>query len=224
MHSWFQGILFYGKDYYAYSGEDMSAIKKTARIAYYTTTVLIYSLFIGCTASGATPLESASASGDLKKVKSLISQGTDVNAVDEDTTWVKTPLFAAAERGQDEVVAYLLEHGADVTITSAALATPLRAAAYKGHAKTVNLLLAHGANPDKDTDSSGRTPMIWAILAARGGNTSSYINIIKALHTAGAKCVQSFSSPIDDSPISVLTSARKAGDEVANVFMEICPH
>jgi ankyrin repeat protein len=184
--------------------------------------ILILSFFLSATAFGATPLESAAASGNLDKVKSLITQGADINAVDENSTWEKTPLYAAAEKGHADVVAYLLEQGADTAIANAAMSTPLRVAANQGHAKVVKLLLAHGADPDKDRDSYGRTPMIWAILAARSGNTTAYIAIIKALHKAGASCSEIFSSPIDDSPISVLESAQIAGDEVADAFKAIC--
>ena len=53
----------------------------------------------------------ASRTGDLKKVKYLVENGADVNALDE---WGKTPLYMASYRGHLDIVKYLLENGADV--------------------------------------------------------------------------------------------------------------
>lgn len=202
--------------------DTMNNWKPLCNMIYCVKFVLISTIFLSATVFGATPLESAAASGNLEKVKSLISQGAEINAVDENTTWEKTPLYAAAEKGHADVVAYLLEQGADTVIANAAMSTPLRVAATNGHAKTVKLLLAHGASPDQDKDAYGRTPMIWAILAARDGNTAAYIEIIKALHKTGASCSEIFLSPIDDSPISVLEFAQKAGNGVVAAFTAIC--
>jgi len=57
-----------------------------------------------------------------------------------------TPLARAAERGQDEIVARLLEMKADVDAGTTTGTTPLQFAVFYGRLKTVELLLKHGAN------------------------------------------------------------------------------
>ena len=94
-------------------------------------------------------LHQAAADGDIERVRSLISQGADVNAEDEEE---KTPLHYAAKVGKMEVVQLLVEAGADVNAMGNNDWPPLCIAAGKDHIAVAEYLIAHGAdvNPDND--------------------------------------------------------------------------
>ncbi len=179
-------------------------------------------LFVAETSFAATPLERAAASGNLDKVKALLLKGADINAVDGDSTWEKTPLFAAAEAGKIEIVKYLLAQGANTKLTNSATATPLRKAVSKGHVETVKALLESGANVEADTDYYGRSPLVWAIISARGKNQSNYIKILKLLRQAGAKCLVSFIHPVNDSTVLLAKISNKASAEMGAAFIKSC--
>jgi len=105
------------------------------------------------------PLHKAAAEADLERVKSLISDGANVNA-ESNEGW--TALHRAAVFGHTDVVKLLLGHGADVTTVNMWGWTPLHSAALYGHKAVVELLLANGA------DISAKTP---------AGETSLHIAI-----------------------------------------------
>ena len=68
----------------------------------------------------------------------------------------RTPLFHAALGDHADVVAFLLDHGADVNARDQFGDTPLIVACAKGNAATAALLLARGADPSLK-DQEGRT-------------------------------------------------------------------
>jgi ankyrin repeat protein len=70
--------------------------------------------------------------GDLQKARLLLDHGADIDAVDEE--YRSTPLGYASRWGRKEMVAFLLERGADVNKSGAPWATPLAWARKKGHA------------------------------------------------------------------------------------------
>jgi ankyrin repeat protein len=70
--------------------------------------------------------------GDLQKARLLLNHSADIDAVDEE--YRSTPLGYAARWGRREMVAFLLEHGADVNKSGAPWATPLAWARKKGYA------------------------------------------------------------------------------------------
>ncbi|MGH9766623.1 MAG: ankyrin repeat domain-containing protein [Blastocatellia bacterium] len=70
--------------------------------------------------------------GDIQKARLLLDHGAGINAVDEE--FRSTPLGFAARWGQREMVALLLERGADPNISGAPWATPLAWARKKGRA------------------------------------------------------------------------------------------
>ena len=69
--------------------------------------------------------------GDLPKVRLLLDHGADINALDEE--FRSTPLGFAARWGRREIVALLLERGADPNKSGAPWATPLAWSRKKGH-------------------------------------------------------------------------------------------
>ncbi|KLU88236.1 hypothetical protein MAPG_07223 [Magnaporthiopsis poae ATCC 64411] len=72
--------------------------------------------------------------------------GFDINAGSRITK--TTPLWKAANRGDEDLVRELLRRGADIEAQDRGNATPLWAAANKGHVSTVFVLAAAGANTE----------------------------------------------------------------------------
>ena len=94
--------------------------------------------------SPAQDLSSSVFVGDLIKVKQMLTDGADPDAKDPQSG--STMLAIAALMGHTEVVALLLEHGADVNAKSRDGGTALHTAAFLGRAETVKLLLEKGAD------------------------------------------------------------------------------
>lgn len=80
----------------------------------------------------------------MEQVKECLSEGWDVDAVEGDTT----ALAAIAGSGHLEIVALLIDAGADANWRSDSGVTPLSVAGYFGHAQTVDVLLKSGADPN----------------------------------------------------------------------------
>jgi ankyrin repeat protein len=101
--------------------------------------------------------------GDTKAGAALLAEGANVNAKDDHG---HTPLYTAAGQGHKEMVAFLIEHGAEVNSHpddgSWRGETPLFKAAKNNHKAVVELLLAKGADVNA-TDSMGRTPLYRAV-------------------------------------------------------------
>jgi uncharacterized protein len=85
-----------------------------------------------------TLLHHMAAEGEIGKARLLVNHGAEIDALDEE--YRSTPLGLASRRGQRDLVAFLLEHGADPELSAAPWATPLAWAHKKGHgdiAKTI---------------------------------------------------------------------------------------
>src|SRR6185503_5154497 len=109
-------------------------------------------------------LLAASSKGDLGEVQTLLKREANVNAANEEGT---TPLFIAAEKGHRDIVALLLDKGADVKQERADSGEPpLFIAAQEGHREIVALLLDHGADVKQTRTENGATPLL--IAAAKG--------------------------------------------------------
>jgi ankyrin repeat protein len=133
---------------------------------------------------GGTPLLSAVARGKLEMVKLLIGTGANIHATTMDIG--KTALHFAAERGHEEVAAYLLENGAQVEQQDSQSYTPLMLASERGHIRVVLLLLEHMGGQVQGLEAmdaswfSGRTALHWAV--ARG-----HEEVVTALLRHGAR-------------------------------------
>ncbi|MEO6235878.1 MAG: ankyrin repeat domain-containing protein [Vicinamibacterales bacterium] len=107
--------------------------------------------------AGVTPLMWAVS--DLEKARVLVGAGADVMARSLDG---RTPILAAAGiRGNRDVVALLLDHGANPSSAGSNAVTPLVEAARRGDAPTVRLLLERGADPGR----SGAAALAFATRA-----------------------------------------------------------
>ncbi|KAH6641229.1 ankyrin repeat-containing domain protein [Chaetomium tenue] len=99
-----------------------------------------------------TPLNSAASQGFLRVVKGLLTQGADLDKLDDDNS---TPLHLASANGHAMVVKRLLRKSKRQGVDNPSLEkrsgsglTPLIAAATEGHSRVVQLLLDEGANLD----------------------------------------------------------------------------
>ena len=88
-------------------------------------------------------LHAAAADGEIERVKSLISEGADINAKNGDG-W--TPLQYAASRGHKEIVELLLVHDADVNIGGEKNMTAAEYAMKNNHTEIFQLLISKGAD------------------------------------------------------------------------------
>ena len=109
------------------------------------------------------PLIDAARNGDVEAVRSLLSEGADVNAAQGDGM---TALHWAAELGHTAVADLLLSVGADVGAkTRIGSYTPLHLASRSGNGPIASALLDAGANPQATTTNSGVTPLHLAAAA-----------------------------------------------------------
>ena len=112
------------------------------------------------------PLIDAARNGDVEAVRSLLSEGADVNVAQGDGM---TALHWAAELGHTAVADLLLSAGADVEAnTRIGNYTPLHLASRSGNGPIARALLDAGADPQATTTNSGVTPLHLA-SAALGG-------------------------------------------------------
>lgn len=145
---------------------------------------------------------------DIAQVRSLIAAGEDVNEkVQRDY-----PINVAAAFGPAEMVAVLLEAGADIEQPGRDGLHPLHNAVFLGHRDIVALLIQKGAMVDAK-DKSGRTPLVT--FAATGGND---IEIPRMLLAAGAS-PDIESAKADDSPTALQYAAETGNIELAEMLI-----
>lgn len=101
----------------------------------------------------------AAKSGNAERIRALLANDNSlIEARDKDGS---TPLHCAVWKGHQQVVALLLEAGADVNAQNENDhwgTTPLHAAAHANQASIAQLLIDSGADVNA-TDREGRTPM-----------------------------------------------------------------
>ena len=94
------------------------------------------------------------ARGDLDNVKSLLSEGADVNYRGNHGN---TPLAFSAFIGHLDLINLLMDAGADPNSPGYEESVPVGLAAYEGHDDAVRLLLERGANPNIANATTGVT-------------------------------------------------------------------
>jgi ankyrin repeat protein len=125
--------------------------------------------------TGVTPLLAAAYGGNVDAVKAVVGRGAHVNRVPHGYrawTWTgakvplsqqglaqaaslgDTALILAAKLGHEDVVAFLLDHGADPKLANPQGDTPLSVAAERGQDKIVAMLLAKGVDPNEGQRSA----------------------------------------------------------------------
>ncbi|MHB9108400.1 MAG: ankyrin repeat domain-containing protein [Armatimonadota bacterium] len=101
--------------------------------------------------------------GNLEVVKLLVDKGLDVNAKSHAAG--PMPLHLAVTACHEDIIAFLIEHGADIKNTGQGW-SPLQLAAFAGNAGAVNALLEAGAGIN-DRGVDGRTPLKMALDGAK---------------------------------------------------------
>jgi hypothetical protein len=124
----------------------------------------------------------ACSKGDVDGLLLLFKMYGDKKVVNLKNTTSFTPLHCACFNGQFEVVAALLKHGADVSVTAKMNMTPLHVAASAGHIQITKLLLGYNADPF-EPDLMGHT----ALDKARMGNHYEIVDMIGKRGEAASK-------------------------------------
>jgi ankyrin repeat protein len=94
--------------------------------------------------NGLTGLHAGAHVGEIKVVRLFLGYGLD--ASDQQNSFSISPLHAAAERGFVEIAASLINHGANLDLTSGTGHTALFMAALNTHPDMIRLLKANGAD------------------------------------------------------------------------------
>ena len=110
---------------------------------------------------GPNQLHKATQAGDIKRMRSLIQRGADVNAPGPQKA---TPLFFTANTGNVESAKLLLANGAKINHAFQEGGTVLHSALMRQHEDLSHFLIDSRANINKKTDS-GVTPLHLAALA-----------------------------------------------------------
>ena len=110
-------------------------------------------------ADSAKEIIKAAKAADLARLRELLANdGALIEARDKDGS---TPLHCAVWKGHEEIVAFLIQAGADVNATNENDhwgTTPLHAAAHANQAGIARLLIEGGADINTP-DREGRTPL-----------------------------------------------------------------
>ncbi|KAJ5389450.1 uncharacterized protein N7496_000518 [Penicillium cataractarum] len=124
------------------------------------------------------------------------------NLVMNFSTCGETPLHRAAERNQEAVVTYLLDHGGDMMTIDTYGYFPIQLAAHGGHASIVNIFLERGFEPNTLSWATVDASVLHSAIC--GGHT----NIVKLLLEHGANAsLKKSPGYIHPSPFELAISA-----------------
>ncbi|MGB3694161.1 MAG: ankyrin repeat domain-containing protein [Spirulinaceae cyanobacterium] len=147
-------------------------------------------LLVGSTLQPEKNFIDAAEAGKIETVSEYLKKGGNPNERINSIT----ALHYAAVKGNYEIVALLIENGADVNARSNESSTPLHWAMQSRNPETITLLIEKGADFEA-VDQRGTTPLYWAaahgakeatlILLAKGANVNAEDkNESTALHAA----------------------------------------
>jgi ankyrin repeat protein len=132
-------------------------------------------------------LSNAIASNDQQRILKWMHLGARINHTDANGD---TPLHAALNLSNYDLVPFLIELGAGVGITDIFGITPLHVAAFQLHGKSVRTLIEAGASPVV-ADNNKQTPLHSAVVESLKLTTSKPIEnakrVIKILLAADKK-------------------------------------
>ncbi|KAI4281676.1 MAG: hypothetical protein L6R38_003519, partial [Xanthoria sp. 2 TBL-2021] len=136
-------------------------------------------------------MESAARFGHLDCLKALVDAGADANKGTGHEESYGCPLQAACDRGNEEVVRFLLQNGANPNTTGGNIwlgnvHTPLHMAAYRGDNNDVKLLLEHGADPNIQGGDLGNALIAAIWNAHRSPSGDGNLALVELLLDHGA--------------------------------------
>ena len=117
---------------------------------------------------------------DVRRARSLIARGADVNAKDNT---VQSAYLISTSEGYLELLNLTLEHGADVDSKDSFNGTGLIRAADRGHADIAGRLVQAGVEIDH-INNLGWTALHEAIIL--GDGSDRYVDTVRVLVAAGA--------------------------------------
>ena len=145
----------------------------------------------------------------LELVCFLVEQGADIHARNY---FARTPLHAAAEKGQSDTITYLLNQGADINSRDEAGRSALYYAVYCGHADAAKVLI----NRDCDLNLIYRDGYVTDSHLLIAVAEKGFTDVLQLLFDRG------FSDSIDRVSIygeTVLTAAARGGHYDTVVFL-----
>jgi ankyrin repeat protein len=147
---------------------------------------------------GETPLVVAAEHGQLGVTRLLVQRGANINVIVQ--YYGRTALHYAAEEAHEEVVAFLLEKGAQTSNSEGDNVTPLMLACRNGHVGVVQMIVTHtGPHGLEDRDICGKTALRYAAEEGHG-------EVVALLLGKGAQA-----STRDDETVTPLMSACEKG-------------
>ena len=147
-------------------------------------------------------LRKACANGDLTKVKNIVG---DISEVDIDFGFGITPLSISCEKGQLEIVQYLINRGAKLSNKKF---MPLQLAAGNGHLEIVKLILDSGIDVNSKFHDGGT-----ALMEA---SNEGHLNIVIFLLTKNVKIDEKNSV----GSTALLMAATQGQYDIAKVLLE----
>lgn len=160
--------------------------------------------------------------GNVEEVKRLITEGADVNVIDQEDKM--TPLCAAAGEGHAEVVRVLLANRAKVNMGDSYGYTPLYYAIWSNDEETVRTLVLRGADVKKHPpdEIDYYTPLVYAIW-------EDHARIVKTLLDAGADIHSKDESGFNPLYWAAVTSGKEVfdliltkGDYEDTIYLAAC--
>jgi ankyrin repeat protein len=137
---------------------------------------------------GQTPLMHASWKGHLRTVQKLVEVGgAKEQGLEERSNDGWTALHYAARTGHEEVMSFLLRHGAQANIRDGQGVTPLMVASWEGHMGGVRALLRHrNVQELNERKADGQTALHMACVTSYAKDAEVAKEIVRALLLAGA--------------------------------------
>lgn len=155
-----------------------------------------------------TPLCLAAREGNMAVAELLIGRGAKINRGKEAGSWLPSPLYAAVERGQTDMVKLLIRHGADIRTRTLEGYTPLHEATRYGHREIAELLIDKGVEVNARAD--------WDNTALREAALQAHADVIELLLARGAEIV----AGKDDTGIVLPAPQGRPAAETARLLIE----
>lgn len=115
-----------------------------------------------CSFLAAGEIHDACQSGDLGKVKTLLS--ADPSLLQSVTPEGKSPLHMATGWGKTDIVSYLISVGADINALNNEGGKPIHVAASRNQPACAEILLKNGADIESARVNGGSTPLAIAVF------------------------------------------------------------